>query len=146
MRQYTKFLYMAIVLAGCANKAETGALVGGGLGAGAGALVSPTPAGVLIGAGVGAATGAIIGASLDADDREKMEESSPKTMRKIDRGDQLSIEDIEKMSRAGISDDKIIGTIQSTGSSYHLSANDVKRLRNAGVSDRVIDYMLQTAY
>ncbi len=140
------FILGAIVLSACETKTQTGALVGAGLGAGTGALISPTPGGVLIGAGVGAATGAIVGSALDSSDRERVEQQSPQTMRRVDRGEQLSIKDIEKMSQAGISDDKIIGTIQSTGSVYHLTSSDIDQLKQAGVSQRVIDYMLQTPY
>lgn len=136
----------AIVLCACETKTQTGALVGAGLGAGTGALISPTPGGVLIGAGVGAATGALVGSALDSSDREKVQQQSPQTIRRVDRGEQLSIKDIEKMSQAGISDDKIIGTIQSTGSVYHLTSSDIDQLKNAGLSQRVIDYMLQTPY
>ena len=136
----------ACALFSCESKAGTGALVGGGLGAGTGALISPTPAGVLIGAGVGAATGAIIGSALDSSDRENLEHKSPNTMGKIDRSEQLSIDDVIKMSQAGLTDDKIIGTIHSTGSVYHLSSSDIDELKNAGVSQRVIDFMLQTPY
>ena len=135
-----------ILLTGCQSDAGTGALVGAGLGVGTGALISPTPAGVLIGGAVGAAAGAAIGAALDSHDRENLEQSSPKTVKKIDRNQQLSLNDVEKMSEAGITDDKIIGTIHSTGSIYHLSSSDIEELKNAGVSQRVIDYMLQTAY
>jgi hypothetical protein len=137
---------VTLIAGGCSSDAGTGALIGAGIGAGAGALISPTAGGVLIGAGVGAATGAAIGAALDASDREKVQERSPQTIKKIDRGEQLSTTDIEKMSQAGISDDKIISTIQSTGSVFHLSASDVQKLEDAGVSKRVIDYMLRTAY
>lgn len=134
-----------LIVSGCESKAGTGALVGTGVGMGAGALISPTPAGVLIGGAVGAVGGAMIGAALDDSDRENIQRNSPQTMKKIDRGEQLSITDIEKMSKAGISDDKIIGTIHSTGSVYHLSSSNVEELKNAGVSQRVIDYMLQTS-
>jgi gas vesicle protein len=113
---------------------------------GAGALISPTPAGVLIGGAVGAVGGALIGASLDSSDRDNVQRESPQTMRKIDRREQLSMRDIEKMSQAGISDDKIIGTIQSTGSVYRLSTSDIQELKDNGVHQRVIDYMLQTGY
>ncbi len=136
----------AISLVGCSSDAGTGALVGAGIGAGTGALISPTAGGVLIGAGVGAATGAVIGAALDDSDRENVQERSPKTMKKIDKGEQLSTKDIETMSQAGVSDDKIISIIQSTGSVFHLSTSDVQKLEDAGVSKRVIDYMLQTPY
>ncbi len=136
----------AFFLIGCESKAGTGALVGGGLGAGAGALISPTPAGVLIGAGAGAATGAIIGSSLDSSDREKLNQNSPKTTKKIDKSEQLSQNDIVRMTQAGITDDKIIGTIHSTGSVFYLSASDIEHLKNSGVSQRVINYMQETAY
>lgn len=133
-----------LILCSCESKAGTGALVGAGVGAGTGALISPTPAGVLIGAGVGAATGAAIGAALDSSDRDHIQKESPSTMHKIDRNEQLSINDIKKMSEAGISDDKIIGTIHSTGSVFYLSSHDIDSLKKAGVSQRVIDYMIQT--
>jgi hypothetical protein len=147
MRRILSTLILSIAfLTSCENKAETGALIGTGVGIGAGALISPTPAGVLIGGAVGAVGGALIGAALDSSDRNTIQRHSPQTMNKINRGEQLSVSDIKKMSQVGISDDKIIGTIQSTGSVYHLSTSDVEDLKNAGVSRRVIDYMLQTAY
>jgi len=136
----------ATLLVGCETKTQSGALVGAGFGAAAGTLISPTAGGALIGAGVGAATGALVGSALDANDRDNVQKSSPQTMKKIDRGEQLSTDDIKKMSEAGIADDKIIGTIESTGSIYHLFSSDVEELKQAGVSQRVIDYMLQTAY
>jgi len=145
-----KILYVLVVtsflITGCESKAGTGALVGTGVGMGAGALISPTPAGVLIGGAAGAVGGAIVGSALDEGDRSNMQQTSPQTMRRVDKGEQLSMTDIEKMSEAGISDDKIIGTIQSTGSVYHLSSSDIEELKDAGVSQKVIDYMLQTAY
>ncbi len=137
---------LIIFIAGCESNAGTGALVGAGVGVGAGALISPTPAGVLIGGAVGAVGGAMIGAALDSSDRDNIQRNSPQTMNRIDRGEQLSIADIEKMSEAGIEDDKIIGAIHSTGSVYYLTAEDVEDLKAAGVSQRVIDFMLQTAY
>ena len=139
---FLTLIITAATLVGCETNTQTGALVGAGVGAGAGALISPTPAGILIGAGVGAATGALVGSALDANDRERV----PQTAKKIDRGEQLSLKDIEKMSEVGISDDKIIGTIHSTGSVYYLSSEDIQELKDAGVSQRVIDYKLQTAY
>lgn len=146
MRTAIFILSIATLIAtACESKAGTGALVGTGVGMGAGALISPTPAGVLIGGAAGAVGGAIIGAALDANDRENMQRSSPQTMKRIDRGEQLSLNDIEKMSQAGIADDKIIGTIHSTGSVYDLSTSDIEDLKRAGVSQRVIDYMLQTS-
>jgi outer membrane lipoprotein SlyB len=147
MKQTLSILVLGTLLcAACENKAETGALVGAGVGMGAGALISPTPAGVLIGGAVGAVSGAVIGAALDSSDRNNLQQQSPRTLKKVDNGEQLSMSDIEKMSHAGISDDKIIGAINSTGSVYHLSSREVQELKNAGVSQRVIDFMLQTPY
>lgn len=133
-----------IFLVGCESKAGTGALVGGAAGVGAGALISPTPQGALIGGAVGAATGAIIGASLDSDDREVLQQNSPDTVDRIDHGQQLTLDDVKEMSKNGLSDNVIIGQIQSTKSVYYLSTNEIIDLKNAGVSQRVIDYMIQT--
>ena len=135
----------ALALTGCESKAGTGALVGAGVGVGAGALIGGG-GGALIGGAAGAVGGAIVGHLLDEEDQENLQRSSPQTLKKIDRGEQLSIKDIEKMSNSGISDDKIIGVIDSTGSTYHLTSSDVAKLHNAGVSQRVIDYMMQTGY
>lgn len=135
----------SFTLLGCESKAGTGAIVGAGIGAGTGALIGGG-SGALIGGAAGAVGGAIIGHVLDEKDQENLERSSPQTLKKINTGEQLSIKDIEKMSNAGISDAKIIGVIDSTGSVYHLTSKDIAELHNAGVSQRVIDHMLQTGY
>ena len=109
-----------------------------------GALIAGTPQGALIGGAIGAGAGALIGASLDAQDREMMQQNSPRTVQRIDRGEQLSIDDIKEMSKNGLSDNVIIGQIQSTDSVYFLSTNQIIDLKNSGVSQRVIDYMIQT--
>ncbi len=66
-------LTAALLLAGCATKAENGALIGGGVGAGAGAIVGhqlgSTAGGAAIGGAVGAASGAVIGHQMDKNDR-----------------------------------------------------------------------------
>jgi hypothetical protein len=59
-------------LTGCANNAQTGALIGGGAGAGLGAIIGNqsrgrSGEGALIGAGVGAIGGYIIGNEMDKD-------------------------------------------------------------------------------
>lgn len=141
----TSLLALTLLLSACESKTGTGALVGAGVGVGAGALIGGG-SGALIGGAVGTVGGAVVGYLLDRSDQESLQNSSPQTLRKINRGEQLSIRDIEKMSNAGISDDKIIGIIDSTGSTYHLTSSDVADLKNAGVSQRVIDYMLQTGY
>ncbi|MBI2811066.1 MAG: hypothetical protein HYX67_09595 [Candidatus Melainabacteria bacterium] len=126
-----------IILSSCESGVSVG--VGGGVGTGVGS-------GGGVGTGVGVESTVPIGGSLDAEERDNLQNNSPKTLRRVDRGQQLTLEDIKRMNNAGISDKKIIDAIQSTGSVYYLSANDMTDLKNAGVSSRVIDYMRQTPY
>lgn len=131
------------LLASCESKAGTGALVG----AGGGALIGGVAGGgtgALIGAGVGAVGGAIIGYTLDEHDRAVMESRSPQTLKKIDNGEQLSLQDVKNMSRNGLSDETIMNQIKATNSTYRLTADEIISLKKAGVSERVIDYMIQT--
>ncbi len=136
---------LIVCLTGCGSKAGTGALVGGGIGAIGGAAITGSAGGALIGAGVGAATGAIVGAALDASDRQALDRESPRTTRKIDRGEPLSTTDVKKMSKAGLSDDVIISQIDATNSVFHMSSADIIDLKKAGVSQRVINHMIKTA-
>lgn len=127
----------------CQTKTGTGALAGGALGAGAGALIGGGK-GALIGGAVGAIGGGLIGASLDEQDRKIMEERSPRTVQRMDRGEPLTINDIIKLSQGGVSDDTIIRYIDETHTKYNLSQAQIERLRNGGVSQRVVNYMINT--
>jgi len=60
------------LLAGCDTHTETDALVGGGAGATAGALIAG-PVGAVVGGAGGAATGALIGDSQDRAERNEEE-------------------------------------------------------------------------
>jgi hypothetical protein len=91
-------------------------------------------------------SGALVGYLLDQEDRQRMENFSPQTLDRIDKSAQLSLRDIEIMANAGMSDNKIIGVIDSTGSVYHLTYSDISSLKSAGVSQSVIDHMLQSGY
>lgn len=143
----SKLLLTTLLLgASCSSGAGTGALVGGGVGVGTGALISGTPQGALIGGAIGAASGAVIGAAVDSGDQHSSEQRSPESTQQSVSDDQLSIEDIKRMSQSGVADDKIISLIHSTGSVYHLTTDDIKELKEANVSQRVIDAMIQTAY
>lgn len=60
MKKYAIVIVSCLALSACANKTQTGALVGGGLGAGTGLLLGGTDgaiAGGLLGGGVGALFG-----------------------------------------------------------------------------------------
>ena len=50
-------------------------------------------------------------------------------------------EDVVKMHRAGVSDDVVIQTIESSGSMFYLSQQDTEALKREGVSERVIAVM-----
>ena len=112
-------LVIIAVLFGCQSKAGTGSIASTRLGA-----ASDT--------------------ALDDSDRSSMQQQSPKTLRKIDHREQLSTDDVKKMSKAGLSNTVIINQIQATHSVFYLSTADIIDLKNSGVSQRVIDYMLQT--
>lgn len=88
--------------------------------------------------------GPIIDCILDAHDMAVLRICAPTTARRIELHQHLRLEDIEKMSRLRISDEKIIATIDETGSIYHLRYSDIEDLEDGGVSDFVIDYMLFT--
>lgn len=133
----------ALILTSCESKAGTGAIVGAGGGAIVGGALGGWE-GAFIGGAVGAAAGGLIGYALDQQDREIMESRSPQTLRKIDRGEQLSIQDIKNMSRNGLKDEVIINQIKATGSIFQLSSDEIVDLKKAGVSQRVINFMIET--
>ncbi len=58
--------------------------------------------------------------------------------------EKFGIADIIVLSRAGVSDDVIIGKIAKTGSVFKLTVEEVEMLRSEGVSSAVINYMLST--
>ncbi|MBP9842275.1 MAG: hypothetical protein KBC64_07645 [Simkaniaceae bacterium] len=140
------FLYgtlSLLLLNGCETKTQTGALVGGGSGAIIGGAVGGGQ-GALIGGAVGVIGGAVVGSALDDADRQRVEQQNPRTLNRVDNGEELSIHDIIALHASGVSDEKIIELIQKTGSHYTLNTYKIQRLKEAGVSDRVINYMMNT--
>lgn len=134
---------ICLALFGCQTKTQTGILAGGALGAGAGALIDGGT-GALVGGAIGVIGGALIGSALDAQDREVMQKQHPQTLDRIDNNEQLTYDDIIKMSNSGLSDDTIISMIHKTNSRYNMTAERVKQLEKAGVSQKVINYMIST--
>ncbi len=131
----------AALFSGCETKTGTGALVGGVVGTGVGAAISGGT-GAVIGAGGGALIGGLIGSSLDQNERHIMERHAPRTLKKLDSREELTIYDIKVMSNAGVDDKVIISEIGETGSRFNLTSADIVDLKNAGVSQNVIDVML----
>jgi outer membrane lipoprotein SlyB len=132
-----------VLFCSCESKTGTGVLVGGALGAGTGAIIGGGE-GALIGGAVGVIAGGLVGAALDAQDRKIMQQKSPQTLQKLDRGDHLSIDDVKEMSKNGLSDSVIISQIEATGTRFELSPEEIIDLKNSGVSQKVINYMIQT--
>jgi hypothetical protein len=129
------------------NNTEKGAVAGGALGAGAGAIIGSathnTAAGALIGGAVGAGAGALAGHSVD--DSEKKQQQAQIAAAQAAQAKMLGLSDVAGMAQQHISDQIIINQIQATHSVYNLSANDITWLKGSGVSDQVILVMQQTA-
>lgn len=157
MKRHNLFLCgaaLALLTVGCqnpagqTNHAGNGALAGGAIGAGTGAIIGSTSGdageGALIGGAIGAVTGAIIGNSIDQSQRENVQQQSPQTMARVDTGQPLGLADIKALARAGVSDEIIISQIRSSRTMYRLSTAEILYLKDAGVSNRVIDFMINT--
>jgi len=54
----------------------------------------------------------------------------------------LSVDDVIKLSQAGLSEDVIVAKIKKNGKAFDLSPDQLLQLKTAKVSDRVIQYML----
>ena len=57
----------------------------------------------------------------------------------------LSVEDVVKMTKAGLSDDVVVSEIRKSGHSFDLTPDQLISLKTAKVSDRVIQAMLEPA-
>lgn len=143
MKRFFSLVILSHVFSSCTST-QQGATIGAVVGVGAGAAIGGG-GGAIIGGAVGAAGGAAIGAAIDDSDRDKLS-SYPDTQKKIDKQKRLSKQDIVNMSHAGLSDETIIGQIQSTKSYFYLSNSDIIKLQNQGVSQSVIDAMIATRH
>src|ERR1035437_5037102 len=54
----------------------------------------------------------------------------------------MSVDDVIKLSKAGLSDDLIIQQIRKKGQRFDLSTDQLVRLKSASVSERVIQVMI----
>ena len=145
----------AVLMGGCytpsgqPDRTATGALMGGMLGAGTGALIGNaaghnTAAGAAIGGAVGLLSGALIGNAMDQEHRAALRAQSPQTLQRIEQGQPLSLADIKALAKADVSDEVIISQIKSSRTAYHLSTAEIIELKDAGVSNKVIDYLINT--
>lgn len=133
---------------GTTDRTATGALVGGLIGAGTGAIIGHQSGdageGALIGGAIGALTGGIVGHAMDQQQREILARQSPQTLHRVEQGQPLSLADIKALSRAGVSDEVIISQIRQSRTAYRLSTAEIIDLKDSGVSQRVIDFMINT--
>jgi hypothetical protein len=60
-------------------------------------------------------------------------------------GAPLSLEEVVKMSRSGISEDVIITRIKKNAKPFDLSAEELAELKKAGISDNVVKFLLDPA-
>ena len=88
---------LASLPAGCATKAQTGAIIGAGAGAGAGAVIGKatgsTARGAVIGAAVGGITGAAIGHAMDKQAEELAYDLPGATVQRLGEGITVSFPD-----------------------------------------------------
>jgi hypothetical protein len=141
-------LVMVLGVSGCQSPSHTeeGAVAGGLLGAGAGALIGHatghTGAGAAIGAGVGALSGAAIGHGVDeseARNRALIEQRLGRPMPGA-----VTVPDVVTMTRSGVGEDLIINHIHSHGMAAPLQTADLTYLTQQGISPRVIAAMQAT--
>ena len=57
-------------------------------------------------------------------------------------GEKVGVADVIVLTKAGLSDDAIIGRIIDSGAVFHLSVEEVESMRQQGVSSRVVNFML----
>lgn len=147
-------LVAVLFMAGCqtpegrTDRTATGALGGGVIGAGTGAIIGGATgnagAGAAIGGALGMLTGGIIGHSIDQAQRETLQEQNPQTLQRVEQGQPLGLADIKALAKAGVSDEVIISQIRNSHVAYRLTTAEIIDLKEAGVSEKVIDFMINT--
>jgi hypothetical protein len=135
-------LLPALAAAGCETPTGTGALTGGALGAGAGALVGAAVhhpvAGALVGGALGAGSGAIVGNGVERAERRE-------AAREAAQAQALGLADVVTLTQQHVGDEVIINQIRTSRTVYNLRAEDIVYLRQNGVSEPVILEMQATA-
>ncbi|MBL98742.1 MAG: hypothetical protein CMM06_03525 [Rhodopirellula sp.] len=125
--------------AGTAN----GALIGAAAGAAIGANNDSPLSGALIGATTGAIAGNIIGETAqrrsDAYEAKFQQDQALLRSSASQRVDaSVTIEQVERMVQANVSDDVIISQLQGRGAAQNLSTDDIINLTQKGISAEVI--------
>lgn len=138
-----------VILGGCRQfgNTEAGALVGTGLGATAGAIIGGgsghAAGGALIGAAAGAVTGGLAGNAADArEERDAAVAHAQYAQAQAGANARaLTAGDVVSMTQNGVSDDVIVGSLQTRGCRFSGDPQSIIQLKQSGVSDRVIQAM-----
>lgn len=126
-----ELLFLAFLIS-CSSTETTS--VGAGVGTGGGS------------SGGGAAVSRTSAASveLDPQERQALEQSSPRTLQRMNRGEPLTVNDVIKLSQAGVQDETTLSYLRQSHTSYQLTSAQIRRLHDAGVSDTLIDEMVNS--
>lgn len=131
---------------GCAsspNRAAEGSVIGGILGAGAGAIIGNQAddrdkgrtQGALIGGAIGALGGALAGSQVQK--QPSGQQASAPGQQSVNPN-QITVAQILDLTRQGVHEDVIIDRIRLTNSKYSLSQADVDYLKQNNVSNKVL--------
>ena len=133
-----------LVATGCDTAAGTGALAGGALGTGIGALAGGRHSGTAAVAGglIGAAAGGIGGAVVDANKEKKAQQAAEAQV----AARAPSLEDVVRLTQGNVPDGQIIDQIRTSGGIYHLTSDQLIYLNQNGVHQVVIQELQATAY
>jgi hypothetical protein len=138
--------FVACLSTGCRSPyhSDQGALTGGLLGAGTGAIVGHalgnTGAGAAIGAGVGALSGAAIGNGMDEIEAKNRMMIAQQLGRQVAPG-AVTSDDVVAMTKAGVNEQLIVTHVRTHGMAAPLQTGDLIRLQQEGVSAGVIAQM-----
>lgn len=67
-----------------------------------------------------------------------------KLVSRMERGDRLTLADLETLARHQVPDVDVLAYLRQTGAAYELTTAQIDQMRAAGVSVSVIDYLLAT--
>ena len=131
---------IAVIASGCQSPyhSDQGALFGGLLGAGTGAIVGSAVGHP--GAGVGAMSGAAIGHGQDEIEANNRAMIAQQLGRQVSAA-AVTPNDVIAMTRAGVNEELIVNHIRSHGTSAPLQAADLITLQQQGCTPRVIATM-----
>jgi hypothetical protein len=137
---------MIVFAPGCQSPyhSDQGALLGGVLGTGTGAVIGAATghplAGAAIGAGVGAVSGAAIGSGMDESEARNRAMIAQQLGRQVAAGS-VTTNDVIAMTKAGVNEELIANHVRANGMAAPLQANDLIQLQQQGVSPKVIAQM-----